>query len=416
MKFLHLADLHLDTSFASRSAPVRQRLRDATRRALQAAVEVAVREEVDAVLIAGDLFDGERLSFHTERYLAHTLGELTEQGIQVIYATGNHDPGGTSGPASRIDWPEGMTLMGDPEPRQVDIHRDGTLVGRVTGAGHATTRESDDLSARFPGPRGDVPEVALLHTQVVGARGEGDHHRYAPSERDRLRSAGYDYWALGHIHQRQAVSIDPAIYYAGSLQGRDPGEDGPRGGLLVQLSPVAPPRVEFVELAPIRWETLELDDLAAASTFDALAGRIRRAWSEVRASDPGLPGAQWLLRVVLQGPCPLHRELAASDDRAELARELEASLDLLDVEIRAEGVRPPLDPASHMDRSDLLGEALRLVAALQDPHGPSPSATLELEAGELAGFDGDDPDPYLRELLEGELPTLLGALLSDDAP
>ena len=416
MKFLHLADLHLDTSFASRSAPVRQRLREGTRRALQAAVELALREEVDAVLIAGDLFDGERLSFHTERYLAHTLGELTEGGIQVIYATGNHDPGGSSGPASRIDWPQGMTLIGGPEPHQVAIHRDGTLVGRVTGAGHASVRESDDLSARFPSPRGDVPEVALLHTQVVGARGEGEHHRYAPSELDRLRRAGYDYWALGHIHQRQALSTDPAIYYCGSLQGRHPGEDGPRGGLLVELSPAAPPRVEFVELAPIRWETLELDDLAEAATLGALAGRVRRAWEEARASDPGLPGGEWLLRVVLQGPCPLHRELAASDDRAELARELEASLDLLDVEIRSEGVRPPLDPAPHMDRSDLLGEALRLVAALQDPHGPSPSATLELEPGELAGFDGEDPDPYLRELLEGELPTLLEALLSDDAP
>ena len=414
MRFLHLADLHLDTSFATRSASVRERLREATRRALEAAVQLALREEVDAVLIAGDLFDGERLSFYTERYLTRTLGQLTSQGIHVVYVTGNHDPGGPSGPAARIGWPEGMTLISEPEPRQVPIHRDGRLVGRVTGAGHGSSRESDDLSARFPHPQGDVPEVALLHTQVVGARGEGDHDRYAPSELSRLRASGFDYWALGHIHVRQAVSTDPAIHYSGNLQGRHPGERGPRGGLLVELAPPAAPRVEFVELAPIRWETLELDGLETASTLTALTDRVRSAWEEERRADPGLPGAQWLLRVVLRGPCPLHRELATADDRAHLARELEASLDLLEAEIRAEGVRPPLDPASHSERVDVLGEALRLVAALQDPDGPSPSAALELTPDELAGLDDGDPDPYLRELLRGELPTLLSALLTTD--
>jgi len=287
MRFLHLADLHLDTSFAGRSAELRSRLREATREALENAVQHALDAQVDAVLIAGDLFDGNRLSFRTERFLTESLGRLTGAGISVVYAAGNHDPGGGSAPASRLDWPSGVTVISGPEPVRVDIHREDRLVGRVTGAGHASPREAEDLSLRFPSPSGDVPEVALLHTQVVGATGSDEHDRYAPSSLDHLRSSGFDYWALGHIHLRQAVSSDPPIHYSGNVQGRHPGEDGPKGGLLVELAPPAAPRIRFVELGPIRWETLVMDDLRDEGSS---TGLVDRTDSWTGAPEPGRGG------------------------------------------------------------------------------------------------------------------------------
>jgi len=93
MRFLHIADVHLDTSFAGRSEEVRARLREASRQAFRNAVDLAIREDVHALLIAGDLFDGDRLSFQTERFLLEQVGRLNDQGISVVYATGNHDPG-----------------------------------------------------------------------------------------------------------------------------------------------------------------------------------------------------------------------------------------------------------------------------------------------------------------------------------
>ena len=107
MRFLHLADVHLDTPFAGRRPEVRRRLRGAVREAFGTAVDTALEESVDAVVIAGDLFDGATLSFQTERFLLDELRRLTEVGIPVVYATGNHDPGRQQR-RSRIEWPTGV--------------------------------------------------------------------------------------------------------------------------------------------------------------------------------------------------------------------------------------------------------------------------------------------------------------------
>jgi DNA repair protein SbcD/Mre11 len=416
MRFLHLADLHLDTSFFGRSDELRARLREAGRRALENAVEQALASRVDAVLIAGDLFDGERLSFRTERFLLRALGRLLDAGVTVVYATGNHDPGGTTGPASRIPWPEAVHLIPDPQHRQVPIYRGDALVGRVTGAGHDSPRVADDLSLGFPTPQGDVPEVALLHTQVAGAAGSGDHDRYAPSGLDHLRSAGYDYWALGHIHQRQSLSRDPAIEYAGNTQGRHPGETGPRGGLLVEVERGLPPRIEFVELGAIRWETMVLDDLVDLVSRDAILDRLAETWSARRRTDPGLQGAEWILRVELSGATALHEQLHREEDLHEMGAELAGILGLLDVEVRNRGLHPPLDPGRHMKRVDVLGEALRLGLALSGEDGPPPSQLLEITRAELTGApeDPEELDPYLRRLLAGQLPTILDLLLEEE--
>ena len=96
MRFLHLADLHLDAAFQNRSRAVREALRGAAKSALSTAVDQAIARRADAVLIAGDLFDSERLSIQTERFLLEALARLSTARIQVVYATGNHDSGGES--------------------------------------------------------------------------------------------------------------------------------------------------------------------------------------------------------------------------------------------------------------------------------------------------------------------------------
>ncbi len=410
MRFLHLADLHLDTPFTTRSDAVRRELKEAGRIALERAVELALSERVDVLLIAGDLFDGEQLSFHTERFLHQSMARLSSAGVQVVYATGNHDPGGAGGHARRMEWPEGVTLLLDPKPRVVPIHREGELVGRVTGAGHGSAREERDLASTFPRPQGEVPEIALLHTQVLGTPGEAHHDRYAPSHLAQLKASGYDYWALGHIPLRQELAETPPIHYPGNLQGRHPGESGPKGGLLVQVAQNRT-QVDFVELAPIRWEVLVMDELDHAHSLADLARLVENRWTQARESDPGTPEAKWILRLNLAGRSPLHRELSDPEEQLQLSQELAIRLDLLDVEIRAEATRPPLAPADHRDRMDVLGEALRILEELTTEDGPSPSRTLGLSEGEMAALGRAKLDPYLRELLQSEEPELLQALL-----
>ncbi|HET9949749.1 MAG TPA: DNA repair exonuclease, partial [Longimicrobiales bacterium] len=252
MRFVHVADVHLDTSFAGRSETVRRRLREASRDALRRAVDLAIREDVHALLVAGDLFDGERLSFRTERFLLEQAARLADHGITLVYATGNHDPGSTEAGPRALDWPPNVRVAADATPRRLLISDGaGTPVGYVNAIGHASAAERADLSRLLPRPERELPEVGLLHTQVHTSIGAEEHHPYAPSELSYLLRAGYDYWALGHVHARQMLAEDPPIWYPGSLQGRTHAEQGERGALLVDLSDRDAPAVSFRPLAPV---------------------------------------------------------------------------------------------------------------------------------------------------------------------
>lgn len=404
MRFLHLADVHLDTSFSGRSEPVRRRLREASRQAFGRAVDLAIREDVHAVLVAGDLFDGDRLSFQTERFLLDQARRLEEHGITVVYATGNHDPGsGAEGPRS-LAWPTNVRVASDATPKRVTVHdRDGRPVGVVTAAGHATARVKDDLSRLLPSPpvrtQNTLPEVALLHTQVHSSLGAEAHHAYAPSELAFLRRAGFDYWALGHVHIQQRLCEDPPIVYAGILQGRTHTDQGARGATLVDLTDRSAPSIVFRPLAPVRWETVRVSGLAEVASLDALERRVEAVWRQAREDDPGAHDTEWMVRAVLEGPCPLWRELRTPEDRAVLSRELAPALGALDVTVVADRVHPVVPVEIHRGRVDVLGESLRLL----DEVRTGAHRFDAVDAGALAGAPGEDPaavDAYVRRLLD----------------
>ena len=415
MRFVHIADAHLDTGFSGRSDTVRRKLRDASRLAFRHAVDLAIREDVHAFLIAGDLFDGSRLSFQTERFLLEQAQRLGDHDITMVYATGNHDPGSPdTGPRS-LRWPSNVFVAGNDTPQRITIHdAGGGTVGLVTAVGHASSQETADLSRLLPRPVGELPEVALLHTQVHASLGSDGHDPYAPSELAYLTRSGYDYWALGHVHVRQFLSEDPPVAYPGSLQGKTRAETGPHGALLVDLTDRDNPAIAFRPLAPIRWETVRVSDIEEADSLDLLERRIQRAWRELRSADAQENGTEWMIRVVLEGPCPLWREVSQGEDREALAGGLTEVLGALDVTLRADAVHPPIDLDEHRARVDILGEVLGL--AEEARRG---DATLGIDARDLAGMESDDPaavEAYVRQLLEGVDGELAARLLGLDGP
>jgi len=435
LRLLHIADVHLDTAFASRSREVRDRLRSASREAFARAVDVALDERVDALLIAGDLFDGAELSFETERFLLEQLARLDQGGVQVVYATGNHDPG-DSARAGGLAWPESTTVVATAQPQTVPVlGRDGSTAGWVTAAGHATARETADLSlAMRPRTGTSLPQAALLHTQASSgkARPTGDvaqadaaggvaphsgvHGPYAPSNVENLRRAGFHYWALGHVHRRQAVSDDPPIHYAGNLQGRNPAETEPKGGLLVELGdPADPPSVEFREFAPVRWECLVVSGLEDARTLEHLVHATAEAWDRQRTADPGGPDTEWMAVVALVGPTALWRDLRRAGEAEVLEDELTARLGVLGVELRTAAVRPRVRPEEHEERRDVLGTVLRLAKEVSEG-----GDDLGLAPGDFAGFDPErDPslEAYARRLMEGGAEEIVSRMIMEkDGP
>ena len=399
MRFLHAADVHLDSPCSSRSETVRNQLRDASRLAFRRLVDLALDERVDAMLIAGDLFDDERLSFQTERFLLEQLHRLDTESIPVVYATGNHDPGRAGLRSVELPWPGNVTVARDRTVVRVAIEgRDRESGAReprgmVTAVGHETAAEKGDLSVLFPPPEGRLAEIALLHTQVVDSPGSAAHQRYAPSQLEGLRESGHDYWALGHVHKRSVLCEHPGIHYPGNLQGRTHGERGAKGCLLVEVRPGTPPHVEFKKLAPIQWEDVEIRDPSEAMTLDALIETIAEEWDRVTGSEAE---TDWIGRIRISGATPLWRELSGDDDQEHLREELAYRLGLLDLTLEIGSVYPQVRVGEHLVRADVLGQALRLV---RDVRAGDASLT-GLPAERLIGLDKPE---QLQEYVEGLL-------------
>lgn len=400
MLLLHLADAHLDTAFEGRTDRLRRRLREALRTAFERAVDQALAAPVDVVLIAGDLFDDDRLSFATEAFLVEQCERLHEAAIPVVYATGNHDPGGQSFRAASIDWPESFRYVDAPEPGTIDLtDAHGTLAARIITAGHATAREERNLAATFP-PRTDarVPHIGLLHAHVTRASQVDRHDRYAPCSIDDLRAAEYDYWALGHIHQRQEVDAESHAWYAGNIQGRSPRETGAKGALLVEVEAGRAPSVAPISLAPIRWETITLDHLAETATVRELTAQARQALKATLTQDGGTSVAMRdvIVRVELRGASPLADTLTDTDAVTELEAVLADQLGVLDAEIQRHNLTPPVDVEAYRGEMHLAGEVLDVLErAMND------DAVLADVSPEVWASFQDDPSPSaVRQLLD----------------
>ncbi|MBN1826568.1 MAG: DNA repair exonuclease [Candidatus Eisenbacteria bacterium] len=404
-RFVHVADVHLDARFKSRDEHLRERLAGALRDSFSNAVELALREGVHAFLVAGDLFHTPEIAYGTERFLINEFEKLAGAGIAVFYAHGNHDPGGAASPLAGIRWPDGVEVFRDGTPRAVEVKdADGRPVGRITGAGHATSAEGENLAACFPAAVGPLPEVALLHANVEGGQTAGEHERYAPCVAADLEGKGYDYWALGHIHLRQAIDARVAARYSGCVLGLYRNETGPKGALFVEVERGAAPKVVFQATAPLLWERIEVN-LGGAEDVDAARERIAAAIGE-RFGGAG----DVLVTVGLLGETPAAPRLRDRETRVTMEEEIagEAGLDLLKLETG--NLRSPVDEEEM--RLPPLGELLDFVAVLRE--GREPIAPLAPEKLAAAPDKAAAREEYLRSLLDGAEEELIRRMWRDE--
>ncbi|MHC4875572.1 MAG: metallophosphoesterase family protein [Planctomycetota bacterium] len=308
MRFLHAADIHLDSPLRGLSryegAPGEE-IRQATRKALQNLVGLAIDERVDFVLIAGDLYDGDWQDHNTGLFFTAQMTRLNETGIPVLMIRGNHDAASKMSKSLRL--PPNVTLLNHKRPQTVTLDDLGVAVHGQSFAKQAVT---ENIAVHYPAAVPGLLNIGLLHTSLAGAEG---HENYAPCSTDDLLRLGYDYWALGHVHERRivnenGVAIGQApIVFSGNTQGRHIREPGPRGCYLVDVEAGQPPTLDFRPLDVFRWEVCAVNADEDESTDSVLAVFEEQLGGIVDAAD-GLPLA---VRVEVTGRCAAHGDFAA---------------------------------------------------------------------------------------------------------
>ncbi|OAO89114.1 hypothetical protein AXX17_ATUG04340, partial [Arabidopsis thaliana] len=302
--FMHAADLHLDSPFrglAGVPAVVRDRLRESTFEALAAIVETARRERLDFIVIAGDLYDKADRSLRAQLRMQQAMSKLAEDNIQVFVVHGNHDP--ADGWQAELEWPNTVHVFGSEQPEWMPAYtREGELAAHVYGMSYASASVRDNLAAMYRKQEGAPFHLALLHANVDG---QANYDNYAPCKLSDLRSASFDYWALGHIHDRRVLSEYPHVVYPGNIQGRSVKETGSRGVYVVRVCEEGRIEMSYRDVASVIWEELAVS-IEGAEREQDLKHRLLDAVESVRASSGGRPV---VLRLRLEGSGVLHERL-----------------------------------------------------------------------------------------------------------
>jgi exonuclease SbcD len=419
LRFLHAADLHLDSPLKGlaryEGAPV-----DAMQRALRGAVEnmvrVAIERNVSLVVIAGDVYDGDCRDFNTPLFFSGQMQQLAAANIPVVLISGNHDAANKMTKSLRL--PANCRVL-SPEAAETVLFDD--LGVAVHGQSFARGDISDNLAAGYPATKKGLYNIGLLHTCATGT-GEGKHEKYAPCSLDDLRRKQYEYWALGHVHKRETLIKDPHIVFPGNIQGRDIGETGAKGCYLVEVDNAHNTTTEFVPLDVMRWEHVEVD-LATATCEDDVLALVRKRLGACSRTADGLPMA---VRVTLSGGTAMHERIALHAER--FAQEVRnpanhpADGNLWIEKVLQRTTRRTLADDLALDGPQ--GELSALIRQLQHDDAALQSLAEELPelhgTGALAEFRGDveqaDDLAWLREELAAVESLLLAHASGEEEP
>jgi DNA repair exonuclease SbcCD nuclease subunit len=361
-KFIHASDLHIDSpikGLKSRDPIVGARVADAGYQALNNLVELCKSEEVDFLLIAGDAYDGEVPSPYAQVKLRDALQTLANDDIHTYIVHGNHDP--LAGRYNSVAHPPEAHFFGA-DIEWMSHERGGQSLAQIQGVSYPQQEVTENLASKFTmPPDSSVFSIGLLHCNLGG---NGAHADYAPCSMEDLRRPGVEYWALGHIHKWSVESQQfMTVAYSGNIQGRDIGEPGARGCLVVEVDESGHANPRFEPLDVIRWEHVEVS-IDGLSALDALRDAII---NELRNAQSNADGRDLISRVTLIGRGSLHSDLNTSEAVSDLENLVREEFQLHTPWVWLERIkiktRTDIDIDLRMEQDDFLGEVLKSVDA-----------------------------------------------------
>ena len=411
LRFVHAADLHLDSPFRGIRSEAPEYVADSLRRATFDAYEniiaLCLRESVDALLVAGDVYDGADRSLRAQLKFVDGLNRLDAAGIRSFICHGNHDP--LDGWEARLSLPPGCVRFG-PEVTGEPVFADAPERATVYGVSYPTREVRENLTPLFAqASLGGGFGIGLLHANVGG---NPNHDSYAPCSVTDLAETGLDYWALGHVHTRQVLRQErPTVVYPGNPQGRHPLETGERGIYLAEVDDYGAVSLDFQPVDVVRWETLEVG-IAALEAEQELLDAVDSATA---ACADAAGGRSVVFRLALAGRGPLHLWLRSAGTVEELRERVNEQYApstssgqawLWCERIQAD-TASPVDREQAALREDFAGDLARLGGELRG----DPAALGELRDALRVLYANSNAAPYLRNHLpsDEELLELLAA-------
>ena len=404
MKFIHAADIHLDSplqSLALQDQAQLTRMRRACRGAFERLVDFSIEQQVAFVLLAGDLYDHDAPNMQTAVFLRTQLARLEKNGIRVVIVKGNHDADNKI--TSALALPANTRILSDRKPETL-LFDDLPVRVAIHGQSFKGGPVLENLAASYPAAKAGYVNIGILHTSLSG---DVEHDPYAPCKLEDLTTRGYDYWALGHIHKGAKLLDDPWVVYPGNLQGRHAKETGPKGCMLVEVEDDRISTVELIDLAVVRWESLQIE-LKGKSREAELVEAIRAALALAHKDAENRPTA---VRLTLTGETSLHDLIERRPNRLlqtvmELAAEIGGE-DIWIEKIRNDTVPPFVAPQSQTNETtndlvqimeEVAGDTTQVNLLLQKELEPLrtklPEELKELPALKLL----DDPSLVLSAL------------------
>jgi len=401
-RFVHAADVHLDSplrSLALRDHALADLVGNATRRAFAGVVRTCLDEQVDALLLSGDLYDGDQTSMKTARFLAGQVHRLHAAGVKVFLIRGNHDA--LSKITRELTFPDSSVTIFGGRASAVSVERErGAVPIAIHGISFAQPHAPESLLARFKPPVEGAVNIGLLHTSLGGSE---DHDPYAPCAMADLHAAGFRYWALGHIHKRSTSEGDATVVMPGMPQGRDIGEAGAKSVTLATVGDDGSILIEERVTSVAQFERVAVD-LDGVADWRGMVGALERALGEARDR---VASEHLVARVRLTGTTPLAWRLrrdvdllrTEADDRA--AGVGRTWIEKLEVDCRPPPAMPDrangdgADPFEELRR--LMGEVSEDDAYLTEIAEIAEDLRLQLPR-ECRSLVGDDPAAFQANL------------------
>jgi DNA repair protein SbcD/Mre11 len=389
ISFIHAADLHLDSPMVGLKhlpANILSRVRESTFTALGKLTSAAIDNNVDFVILAGDLYDGEDRSLRAQSRFRNEMKKLSQKGIPVYVIHGNHDH--LNGSWVHLDMPSNVHFFSSDVEMKIFHTKRGEkvhLYGFSYLQRHILDKRIDDYQKQ---ERADF-HIGILHGNEGGGT---DHDNYAPFTIKDLHEKEFDYWALGHIHKRTILSETPPIIYPGNLQGRNKKEVGVKGCYCITLNELEAKK-EFVATSDVVWEEVSVD-AASAQSFQEIFQLCQITIERYRKAGIGTLLTMNLKNVQLDD---FQEKRVLDTDLLEL---------LVDYENDEESfvwiVNLSLEDNQQLNRKSLMKEAdffSELFATIDDFQNP--------EAALAPLYEHQMGRKYLKSLTEGEQKELL---------